>query len=162
DGARRHDRRLSTLRLPRRDARRGPPLLHGGAGRALHRPDRPLQDQLLPPAPVGRPGLADRDQQLAQPRHDRREPGRRGRGGGPGGYYTQADYTSIVNYAAARYITVVPEIDMPGHTNAALASYASLNCNGVAPKLYTGTRVGFSSLCVPLELTYTFVDQVIG
>jgi hexosaminidase len=83
-------------------------------------------------------------------------------GGDPGGYYTKADYTDIVNYAAARYVTVVPEIDMPGHTNAALASYASLNCNGVAPALYTGTRVGFSSLCVPLELTYTFVDQVIG
>jgi hexosaminidase len=83
-------------------------------------------------------------------------------GGGPGGYYTQADYQAIVAYAAARYITVVPEIDMPGHTNAALASYAQLNCNGVAPALYTGTSVGFSSLCVPLDLTYTFIDQVIG
>lgn len=83
-------------------------------------------------------------------------------GGAPGGYYTQADYTAIVNYAASRYITIVPEIDMPGHTNAALASYAQLNCNGVAPGLYTGTAVGFSSLCVPLALTYTFIDQVIG
>ena len=83
-------------------------------------------------------------------------------GGGPGGYYTQADYSAIVAYAQSRYITVVPEIDMPGHTNAALASYAQLNCNGVAPKLYTGTKVGFSSLCVPLDITYTFVDQVIG
>src|SRR5437764_543662 len=52
-------------------------------------------------------------------------------GGGAGGYYTQADYTAIVNYASARYITVIPEIDMPGHTNAALASYAQLNCDGV-------------------------------
>jgi hexosaminidase len=83
-------------------------------------------------------------------------------GGGAGGYYTQADYSAIVSYAASRYITVVPEIDMPGHTNAALASYAQLNCNGVAPNLYTGTKVGFSSLCVPLALTYTFIDQVIG
>jgi N-acetyl-beta-hexosaminidase len=83
-------------------------------------------------------------------------------GGGPGGYYTQADYSAIVAYAQARYITVIPEIDMPGHTNAALASYAQLNCDGVAPKLYTGTKVGFSSLCVPLDLTYTFIDQVIG
>jgi len=83
-------------------------------------------------------------------------------GGGPGGYYTQADYTTIVNYAADRYVTIVPEIDMPGHTNAALASYAQLNCNGVAPARYTGTQVGFSSLCVPLELTYTFIDQVVG
>jgi hexosaminidase len=83
-------------------------------------------------------------------------------GGGAGGYYTQADYSAIIAYAADRYITVIPEIDMPGHTNAALASYAQLNCNGVAPNLYTGTNVGFSSLCVPLELTYTFIDQVIG
>ncbi|MEU7872845.1 family 20 glycosylhydrolase [Dactylosporangium sp. NPDC049140] len=83
-------------------------------------------------------------------------------GGGPGGYYTQADYTAIVNYAAGRYVTIVPEIDMPGHTNAALASYAQLNCNGVAPARYTGTQVGFSSLCVSLELTYTFIDQVVG
>ncbi|MCB5165374.1 beta-N-acetylhexosaminidase [Streptomyces bambusae] len=83
-------------------------------------------------------------------------------GGGPGGHYTKADYSAIVAYAAARYITVVPEIDMPGHTNAALASYARLNCNGVAPPLYTGTNVGFSSLCVPLEVTYDFIDDVIG
>jgi hexosaminidase len=83
-------------------------------------------------------------------------------GGDPGGYYTQADYSGLVAYAASRYITIIPEIDMPGHTNAALASYAQLNCNGVAPPLYTGTNVGFSSLCVPLELTYTFIDQVIG
>lgn len=83
-------------------------------------------------------------------------------GGGAGGYYTQADYSAIVSYAAARFVTVIPEIDMPGHTNAALASYAQLNCNGVAPPLYTGTNVGFSSLCVPLALTYTFIDQVIG
>ncbi|MGH6657257.1 MAG: beta-N-acetylhexosaminidase [Actinocrinis sp.] len=83
-------------------------------------------------------------------------------GGGPGGYYTQADYSAIVAYAASRYMTVIPEIDMPGHTNAALASYAQLNCNGVAPPLYTGTNVGFSSLCVSLDQTYTFIDQVIG
>jgi hexosaminidase len=83
-------------------------------------------------------------------------------GGGPGGYYTQADYRAIVAYAAKRYITVVPEIDMPGHTNAALASYAELNCDGVAPPLYTGTDVGFSSLCVGKEITYQFLDDVIS
>jgi hexosaminidase len=83
-------------------------------------------------------------------------------GGDPGGYYTQDDYRAIVAYAAARYITIVPEIDMPGHTNAALASYAELNCDGVAPPRYTGTDVGFSSLCVNKDITYTFVDQVLG
>ncbi|MFF3334683.1 beta-N-acetylhexosaminidase [Streptomyces sp. NPDC002888] len=82
-------------------------------------------------------------------------------GGGPGGHYTKDDYKEIVRYAASRYLEVVPEIDMPGHTNAALASYAELNCDGVAPPLYTGTDVGFSSLCVPKEVTYEFVDDVV-
>jgi hexosaminidase len=76
-------------------------------------------------------------------------------------YYTQAQYSDIVAYAQSRYITVVPEIDMPGHVNAALASYAELNCNGVAPARYTGTNVGFSSLCISKPITYTFVDDVI-
>ncbi|MFH8606504.1 beta-N-acetylhexosaminidase [Streptomyces sp. NPDC018029] len=82
-------------------------------------------------------------------------------GGGKGGYYTKAQYKEIVDYAASRYVEVVPEIDMPGHTNAALASYAELNCDGVAPPLYTGTEVGFSSLCVKKDVTYDFVDDVI-
>ncbi|MGK5630049.1 family 20 glycosylhydrolase, partial [Streptomyces sp. URMC 123] len=82
-------------------------------------------------------------------------------GGGPGGYYTKAQYRELVRYAASRYLEVVPEIDMPGHTNAALASYAPLNCDGIAPPLYTGTEVGFSSLCVPKKITYDFVDDVV-
>ena len=82
-------------------------------------------------------------------------------GGGPGGFYTKDDYREIVRYAASRYLEVVPEIDMPGHTNAALASYAELNCDGVAPPLYTGTQVGFSSLCVGKEITYDFVEDVV-
>ncbi|MET9803845.1 beta-N-acetylhexosaminidase [Streptomyces sp. NPDC006368] len=82
-------------------------------------------------------------------------------GGGPGGFYTKAQYREIVAYAASRHLEVVPEIDMPGHTNAALASYAELNCDGVAPPLYTGTAVGFSSLCVREDITYDFVDDVI-
>jgi hexosaminidase len=83
-------------------------------------------------------------------------------GGGPGGHYSKDDYRRIVAYAAARNVTVVPEIDMPGHTNAALASYPELTCDGVAPPLYTGTDVGFSSLCTSEEVTYAFVDQVLG
>ncbi|MFE5023707.1 beta-N-acetylhexosaminidase [Streptomyces sp. NPDC056656] len=82
-------------------------------------------------------------------------------GGGQGGYFTKAQYKEIVQYAASRYLEVIPEIDMPGHTNAALASYAELNCDGVAPPLYTGTNVGFSSLCVNKDRTYDFVDDVI-
>ncbi|MFI6503285.1 beta-N-acetylhexosaminidase [Nonomuraea typhae] len=82
-------------------------------------------------------------------------------GGGPGGSYTKDQYREIVAYAAQRHITIVPEIDMPGHTNAALASYAELNCDGVAPPLYTGTGVGFSSLCTTKEVTYAFAADVI-
>lgn len=82
-------------------------------------------------------------------------------GGGTGGHYTKDDYREIVRYAASRHLEVVPEIDMPGHTNAALASYAELNCDGVAPPLYTGTAVGFSSLCVDKDVTYDFVDDVV-
>lgn len=83
-------------------------------------------------------------------------------GGGKGGYFTQAQYRSIVSYARQRYITVVPEIDMPGHVHAALSSYPKLACDGKPSPLYTGIDVGFSSLCVPKELTYTFVDDVMG
>ena len=63
-------------------------------------------------------------------------------GGGEGGFYTQAEYREIVAYAAERYITVVPEIDLPGHTNAALVAYPELNCNGKVPVPYTGIEVG--------------------
>ncbi|MEC7125273.1 MAG: family 20 glycosylhydrolase [Bacteroidota bacterium] len=82
-------------------------------------------------------------------------------GGGDGGFYTQEDYTEIIKYASDRYITIVPEIDLPGHTNAALASYAELNCDGKAKDLYTGIEVGFSSLCVDKEVTYKFVEDVV-
>lgn len=82
-------------------------------------------------------------------------------GGGKGGYYTQEEYAGLVQYAQERYITIIPEIDMPGHTNAALASYAELNCDGKARELYTGTEVGFSTLCTRKDSTYQFVDDVI-
>ena len=83
-------------------------------------------------------------------------------GGGPGGFYTLDEYAALVEYAAARHVTIVPEIDVPGHTNAALASYAELNCDGEARDLYTGTDVGFSSLCPDAEITFQFLDDVIG
>ena len=82
-------------------------------------------------------------------------------GGGAGGYYTQEQFAELARYAAERHVTIVPEIDMPGHTNAALASYAGLNCDGVAPPLYTGIRVGFSALCVKSDSTYRFVSDVV-
>ncbi len=95
-------------------------------------------------------------------------------GGGKGGFYTQEQYKEVVNYAAERYITVIPEIDMPGHTNAALASYPELNCSEQSiklspgnevkrkvPGLYTGIEVGFSTLCPDKETTYQFIDDVV-
>lgn len=81
--------------------------------------------------------------------------------GGQGGFYTQQEYVELVEYAAARYITIVPEIEMPGHSNAALASYAFLNCNDTTPELYTGTDVGFSTLCTGKDSVYIFINDVI-
>jgi len=81
--------------------------------------------------------------------------------GDAGGHYTQEEYADIVAYAQERHITIVPEIDMPGHTNAALASYPELNCDNKAPEIYTGIEVGFSTLCVDKEITYQFVDDVV-
>ena len=82
-------------------------------------------------------------------------------GGGKGGYYTQEQYKEIVDYASSHYVILVPEIDTPGHTNAALASYAELNSSEEAPQLYTGTKVGFSTLWINSEITYKFLDDVI-
>jgi len=105
-------------------------------------------------------------------------------GGGKGGFYTQEEYKELVSYAAARYITIVPEVDMPGHTNSVLASYGELN-PGVnlpigqgldslnkkpldyqlpltapqASQMYTGIEVGWSTFAPQLELTYAFVDS---
>ncbi len=91
-------------------------------------------------------------------------------GGGEGGYYTQEEYKDIVRYAAERHVTIVPEIDMPGHCHAALASYKELNCQPYAVDLsremnpdglYTGIEVGFSSFCTDSDLTYKFVTDVL-
>lgn len=68
-------------------------------------------------------------------------------GGGPGGYYTQDQYSQIVRYAAKRYITIVPEFDLPGHSTAARASYPALDCT--------------TTVCVHSPATYQFLDDVI-
>jgi hexosaminidase len=82
-------------------------------------------------------------------------------GGGAGGYYTQEQYREIVEYARSRYMMIVPEIDTPGHTNAALAAYAELNSSEEAPELYTGIAVGFSTLWINAHITYRGLDDVI-
>ncbi|HEY5509468.1 MAG TPA: beta-N-acetylhexosaminidase [Prolixibacteraceae bacterium] len=82
-------------------------------------------------------------------------------GGGKGGFYTQEEYKDLVKYAADRFITIIPEIDMPGHTNAALASVPELNPDSKPTQLYTGTKVGFSTLQTNKEFTYQFLNDVI-
>jgi len=82
-------------------------------------------------------------------------------GGGPGGFYTQEQYKDIVNYAKDRHITIVPEVDMPGHTNAASVAYPIFNGNGKTPKLYTGTAVGKSTFATRKDTLYSFLDDVI-
>jgi hexosaminidase len=59
-------------------------------------------------------------------------------------------------------VTIIPEIDTPGHTNAALSSYPQLNASEEAPALYEGIEVGFSTLNINSEITYHFLDDVIG
>lgn len=93
-------------------------------------------------------------------------------GGGVGGYYTKADFADIVRYAQDRFVTIVPEIDMPAHINAAIAAYPELGCSRAmpsdtaagapAPGLYTGTEVGWSALCPDKDITFKFIDDVVG
>lgn len=82
-------------------------------------------------------------------------------GGEAGGFFTQEDYKEIVAYAAERYMTIIPEVDMPGHTNAASVSYPFLNGNGKTPKLYEGTHVGFSTFDTRKDTVYAFIDDVV-
>lgn len=82
-------------------------------------------------------------------------------GGESGGFYTQEEFSEIVNFAKTNYITVIPEIDMPGHTNAASVSYPILNGNGKTPKLYEGMKVGFSTFDTRKDTVYKFIEDVI-
>ncbi|MFS4418272.1 beta-N-acetylhexosaminidase [Maribacter sp. 2307ULW6-5] len=82
-------------------------------------------------------------------------------GGEAGGFYTQEDYKELVHYAAERYITIIPEVDMPGHTNAASVAYPFLNGNGKTPELYEGIEVGFSTFDTRKDTVYAFVDDVV-
>ncbi|MGB3776624.1 MAG: family 20 glycosylhydrolase [Leeuwenhoekiella sp.] len=79
----------------------------------------------------------------------------------PGGFYTQKEYKEIVAYAKKNYMTIVPEVDMPGHTNAASVAYPFLNGNGKTPEIYRGTQVGFSTFDTRKDSVYTFIDDVV-
>ncbi|WP_190809335.1 family 20 glycosylhydrolase [Flagellimonas sp. S3867] len=85
-------------------------------------------------------------------------------GGGEGGFYTQEDYKEIIQYAADRHMIIIPEIDMPGHTNAASLSYPFLHAGGKAdkPRVRTDMKVGYSSFHTRKDTVYAFLDDVIG
>ncbi|MDQ0707757.1 hexosaminidase [Arthrobacter woluwensis] len=87
---------------------------------------------------------------------------REGWGLGPGrtGYYTKDDYRLIVAYAAERFVTVVPEFDVPGHVNSALAAIPELNPDGIATSPTATGEVGFSTLYNDNPLTRPFVAEV--
>lgn len=87
--------------------------------------------------------------------------GRSAIGGARSGFYTQEQYADIVAYAQSRYITVVPEIDMPGHINAALVSYPDLKCDRVAPEPFVVVGGSKNTLCVTRDSVYTFVGDVV-
>ncbi|WP_250448416.1 family 20 glycosylhydrolase, partial [Actinotalea sp. C106] len=82
--------------------------------------------------------------------------------GGPAGFLKVEDYTALVAYAAERGVVVVPEIDLPGHVNAALHACPELNPSGEAVPPYTGIEVGFSRLDASLPATDAFLVDVLG
>ena len=79
-----------------------------------------------------------------------------------GGYYTQEQIRDIVNYAKERFITIIPEVDRPGHMVAALASYPSLGCTGGPYEVQGVWGVHPDVLCAGKEETYEFVTDVLS
>lgn len=79
-----------------------------------------------------------------------------------GGYYTQDQIRDIVRYAANRYITIIPEIDMPGHMVAALTAYPELGCTGGPYEVWGMWGVHDDILCVGKDHTLEFVKDVLN
>lgn len=79
-----------------------------------------------------------------------------------GGFYTQEEAKEIVAYAAERYITVIPEIDLPGHMQAALAAYPYLGCTGGPYEVWTQWGVSDDVLCAGNDSVLTFIDDVLS
>ena len=80
---------------------------------------------------------------------------------GSSGFFTQEDIKEIVEYASKRYITVVPEIEMPGHALAALSAYPQLGCTGGPYRCATTWGVFDDVMCAGKESTFTFLENVI-
>lgn len=82
-----------------------------------------------------------------------------------GGYYTQEDVKEIIRYAQQRFVTIVPEVDVPGHSLAALAAYPELSCTGGPFHVNVGNnfyRKEDNALCPGNEQTFEFMDKVLG
>ena len=77
-----------------------------------------------------------------------------------GGYYTQNEIKDIVQYANSRFITVIPEIELPGHSQAAIAAYPTLGCTDEPVKVATKWGV-FEEIYCPKEYTFTFLEDVL-
>jgi len=79
-----------------------------------------------------------------------------------GGFYTQDEIREIVKYAQERYVTVIPEIDLPGHMLAALAAYPELGCTGGPYEVVCHWGVFPDVLCLGNEKTYEFLEGVLS
>jgi hexosaminidase len=79
-----------------------------------------------------------------------------------GGFYTQEDVREIVAYAAERFVAVIPEIEMPGHCRAALASYPELSCSWQAFEVSTRWGVHGDVYCAGNEWVFTFLQDVLS
>lgn len=78
-----------------------------------------------------------------------------------GGFYTQQEIREVVAYAAARHVTIVPEIELPGHSLAALSAYPELSCTGGPFEVAKGWGV-FDDVYCPKEETFTFLENVLA
>lgn len=78
-----------------------------------------------------------------------------------GGYYSKQDIRDIVAYASARHITVIPEIDLPGHSSALLAAYPSLGCSNARTAPFVQTHFGiFTQVLCNRETTFEFLTTL--
>jgi hexosaminidase len=78
------------------------------------------------------------------------------------GYYTQDDIRDIVAYAASRHITIIPEIEMPGHSMAALAAYPQYSCTGGPFDVGTRFAIFKEVYCPGKEATFTFLQNILS
>lgn len=78
-----------------------------------------------------------------------------------GGYYTQDEIRDIIRYAADRYITIIPEVDMPGHMVAAMSAYPELGCTGGPYEVWCMWGVTDDILCVGKDQTLRFVKDIL-